>query len=433
MKRKYKKLLTIIFFLFVITLFFGISFAIYKSAKDNEEASIVLTDEYLSINFLDGKSFEEKELKPNDVVSRRVSVTNVNSSKTFLTINLMDINKTSNDLSLVVLDNDKNTIYDKKITNIDTVLLKGVDIEPGKTLSYTIMVKNDSNEVASFYANILVYKEIIKQSNNTFKDTLLENSQIKDYAVSMISGISNTDEGLIKTTDDLGESYVFRGNVLNNNLNFGGFNWKIVRINGDNTIRLVLFDALDNQVAYNDNSEETDNYQSKLFFKNSKIKGELDNFLSSNLQEVSKYIVDSIFCEDTTTFKEENDIIYLNPYNRVFTDNTPTLACMGNKISEKIGLLTVDEVVMAGAFQTNSNQNFYLFNGAINGPWWTLSGSQIIKKNNVVDAVSVNKDGSLNYEKKISTPLYVRPVISIDSNTVVSGDGTLENPYTIKQ
>ena len=107
--------------------------------------------------------------------------------------------------------------------------------------------------------------------------------------------------------------------------------------------------------------------------------------------------------------------------------------CMGTKLKEKIGLLTVDEVVLAGAFQKSSNNNFYLKSNMVNGSWWTLSGSQIIKRNNVVDAISVNRDGSLNFEKKVSTQMYVRPVINLDSNTTVTGKGTPDDPYVINK
>lgn len=432
MKKKYKKILASLILMLTLTLCICFSYGFYKSVKDNNEEAIVLTDEYLSVNYLDGRSFDIKELKPNDVVAKKISVTNVNTLTSYLTISLMDVNKSSDNLNLTVYDHENNIVYDKTITNIDTIIVKGVDLPAGQTLSYTLMVKNNGSESSSFYANILAYKEVVKQASNTFKDTLLKNNEVKDYSISLVSNISEDDEGLVKTADDMGDTYIFRGNVLNNNVNFSNFNWKILRINGDSTIRLVLTDVLDNQVAYNDDVEETEDYTSKLKFDNSKIKGELEKFLSTNLQENSKYIVESTFCEDTTTFKEENNIIYLNPYNRAFVDNTPTLTCMGNKIKSKIGLLTVDEIVLAGAYQKNSNTKYYLYNQAINNGYWTMSGSQILKNNNAVDAISVNKDGSLNYERKISTPLSIRPVINLDSNTIVSGDGSLDNPYTIK-
>ena len=433
MKLRYKRLLAIIFVLLIALSAVGVSFAVYKSETDDENATLVQTDEYLSINYLDGKNFDLKELLPGDTYSKKISITNVSNVSTYLTIGIMDINKTSDNLKLIVIDSDNKTVYDKLITNIDVEVVKGIDLGVGKTLSYTIMVKNEGNTSCEFYANILAYKEIIKQESKTFKDTILENSRVKELDSEVISSTSEEDEGLIRTQDDNGTTYVFRGNVTNNNVNFGGFNWKIVRINGDSTIRLISVTPLDSQIAYNDDSEVTEDYASKLEYKNSKVKEQLDSFLSSNLQENAKYIVESTFCEDTAVYTEENDTTILGSYNRVYTENKPSLTCAGNKLKEKIGLLTVDEVVLAGAYQNTSNNNFYLITNMVNGSWWTMSGSQIIKKNNVVDAISVNKDGSLNYEKKISTPMYVRPVINLDSNTTVSGTGTVDDPYMIKQ
>ena len=46
--------------------------------------------------------------------------------------------------------------------------------------------------------------------------------------------------GLYKTIDDYGDSYIFRGDVKNNNVYFGGYYWKIIRINGDGSIRLIF-------------------------------------------------------------------------------------------------------------------------------------------------------------------------------------------------
>ncbi|MBR1416550.1 MAG: hypothetical protein IJ572_01885 [Bacilli bacterium] len=433
MKKKYKMMLTIILAAFLLSVFMGFSYAIYRDKNiNNVDYSLVETDEFISINYLDGKTFDIKDFKSGDIYTKKISVTNVSQSDTYLTISLMDVSKTTNDLMLKVIDSENKTIYEKNITNIDTELVKSADLAAGKTLSYTIMIENTGSEKVSLYANILAYKEIVKQTNNTFKDTLLQNNKIATAKTKVGEEIANTDEGLIKTTDDQGEAYYFRGNVLNNNVNFGNMDWKIVRINGNSSIRLVLDSVLDNYYAYNDNNDEVENYTTKLIYNNSKVKNELESWLNTNLQEYSKYIVDSVFCEDTSVLNEENSILYLNNYNRIFTDNTPTLTCMGNKISSKIGLLTADEVEFAGAYQKASNNNYFLHSNNINTSWWTMSGSQVLERYNAVDAISVNKDGSLSFDKKISTPMGIRPVISIDSNTVVVGDGTIDNPYIIK-
>ncbi|HBA37993.1 MAG TPA: hypothetical protein DCY94_04665 [Firmicutes bacterium] len=47
-----------------------------------------------------------------------------------------------------------------------------------------------------------------------------------------------TAEGLYSMEDDYGTSYYFRGAVSNNYVKFGGFFWRIIRINGDGSIRM---------------------------------------------------------------------------------------------------------------------------------------------------------------------------------------------------
>ena len=52
--------------------------------------------------------------------------------------------------------------------------------------------------------------------------------------------VSNlSDKGLYKTVDDYGDTYYYRGKVDNNYVSFAGYVWRIVRINGDGSIRLI--------------------------------------------------------------------------------------------------------------------------------------------------------------------------------------------------
>ena len=54
-----------------------------------------------------------------------------------------------------------------------------------------------------------------------------------------IASSIRSEVGLYKTEDDYGDSYFFRGDVTNNNVLLGGYYWKIIRTNGDNSIRLI--------------------------------------------------------------------------------------------------------------------------------------------------------------------------------------------------
>ena len=53
------------------------------------------------------------------------------------------------------------------------------------------------------------------------------------------SKTATTDEGLFMTEDDEGASYYYRGAVKNNYVSFAGFIWRIIRRNGDGSIRMI--------------------------------------------------------------------------------------------------------------------------------------------------------------------------------------------------
>ncbi|HBA38114.1 MAG TPA: hypothetical protein DCY94_05275, partial [Firmicutes bacterium] len=48
-----------------------------------------------------------------------------------------------------------------------------------------------------------------------------------------------TEDGLYSLQDDYGTSYYYRGAVENNYVKFGGFFWRIIRINGDGSLRMI--------------------------------------------------------------------------------------------------------------------------------------------------------------------------------------------------
>ena len=55
-----------------------------------------------------------------------------------------------------------------------------------------------------------------------------------------INSSMDSQVGLYKVVDNDGDSYIYRGAVSNNNVYFGGYYWKILRINGDGSIRLIF-------------------------------------------------------------------------------------------------------------------------------------------------------------------------------------------------
>ena len=56
---------------------------------------------------------------------------------------------------------------------------------------------------------------------------------VEEYETSVSSS------GLYAALDDEGTSYYYRGNVLNNYVSYGGYIWRIIRRNGDGSIRMI--------------------------------------------------------------------------------------------------------------------------------------------------------------------------------------------------
>ena len=75
--------------------------------------------------------------------------------------------------------------------------------------------------------------------NNHESSIDIAKANIKSKGIPDFSKTATTDEGLFMTEDVEGESYYYRGAVKNNYVSFAGFTWKIIRRNGDGSIRMI--------------------------------------------------------------------------------------------------------------------------------------------------------------------------------------------------
>ena len=87
--------------------------------------------------------------------------------------------------------------------------------------------------------NTLAYKLLMSEGGTTIDDNLaIINQRSSSVSFSEIEATSSN-SGIYKTEDDDGASFYYRGVVNNNWVEFGGFYWRIVRINGNGSIRLL--------------------------------------------------------------------------------------------------------------------------------------------------------------------------------------------------
>ena len=294
---------------------------------------------------------------------------------------------------------------------------------------------------------------------------------------------------LVRTEDDLGYAYYYRGNVNDNYLNFNNMCWKIVRVSGDGSIKLILEDK---EHACNDTNYTQDNWEylgnipdeSKYithgFYEDNDSNVRLHDYLNNSyahsdkgkdqyigvsdiFKDFQEYEIDEnvsklksgewcyddnlysdIFMENkindiTTTFT--SDLAYLyGPEARLRTA-TNNLKCTGTKLTNfadntpmYVATLTTDEAVFAGVTFNYKSSNSYLnFETAAAYDVLLLSLSLSYRGIDSIANLSMIGDGRVENSYDISYWTSARPSINLKANIEFnSGDGTIGNPYTIK-
>ena len=105
-----------------------------------------------------------------------------------------------------------------------------------------IIVNSTSNRVGDTYCldnGFTKLSDCMLVINNHEKTTDIAKTNIKAKSTPDFSKTATTDEGLFMAEDDEGESYYYRGAVKNNYVSFAGFIWRIIRRNGDGSIRMI--------------------------------------------------------------------------------------------------------------------------------------------------------------------------------------------------
>ena len=150
-------------------------------------------------------------------------------------------------------------------------------------------------------------------------DESLQRITLADRITYKIASTIRSEVGLYAVPDDYGTSYIYRGDVLNNNVYFAGFYWKIIRMNGDGSIRMIYNgttpDATENATSINNatyqyNSHYSDpTYVGYMYGKDFSIHTSNETNYD-NIVALTEYYFGSSyeFDEETETFKLTGDI-----------------------------------------------------------------------------------------------------------------------------
>lgn len=256
---------------------------------------------------------------------------------------------------------------------------------------------------------------------------------------------ANITSGIFKNETNGEITYFYRGNVTNNYVSFAGYTWRIIKIDKYGT-RIILDSVIDSTSTWASNNTATslDNAISILSYSNSSVKTILDSWYNNNMASYSTIIKPSLFCEDVsyqsiTSSDNEYTTYYFGAYTRNgpnSSENNPELICPEQYTKTyNVGLISGDEVTLAGAlFNNNNNTNYYLYNSTITSSWWTISPSYYETASNTLGTMIVDGSNGKLYDQQnnntIANENAIRPVITIDTDRLSGGTGTFNDPYT---
>ena len=265
--------------------------------------------------------------------------------------------------------------------------------------------------------------------------------------------------------------------------------WRIIRINGDGSIRMiytgttaptestkVVMTGTGTQIgtsAFNSSTDKAEyvGYMYQLGQQHgnknstsSAIKTTIDNWYKTTTLETDlktkSLVVDQIFCNDRTastsnvTYSTTNyttltswnstgTTYYYGAYGRLddFNSNrTPILICPtasdkftvntsnGNgALTYPVGLITADEIAMAGGVKESANSSYYLYT---NQHYWSGTPESFYSGGDAFE-YSVYPSGANNGYTVYYIRYGARPVISLSSKAKLTGDGTYNDVYTL--
>ena len=386
-----------------------------------------------------------------------------------------------------VLDNKHNGYIVKEV---------GLNSKESKEFDLRLWIDYDTTKEQAAGMTYLSQVVIVTEPGKpTFAETILANNEVKTPITTPGAAISTADEALLASAeDDYGTSYYFRGAVTNNYVEFANKCWRIVRISGDDSVKLILHndnptgvanpcDAANNSASaafarysgetyksafnanYNDNAYVGFKYGTvgagdyALTHANTNKSTILTNleawYEKNNLKNYEKVIADTVWCNDKTNVTDTTfnpygysnvngqgyakNITYYGATQRLIsTSNSaggtgPSLKCNGelSKINSKVGLITADELALAGYAYAQNNKTTYLQENATDTYWWSLSPNYFNGYSAYVWYV-YGSIGSFDNFNDVFNTNGVRPSISLKSTTNVTGNGTSEDPYIIE-
>ena len=514
-KKKQKKVMIYILVISLICVV-GVSYAFFTAGMSSETSTTVRADAgTMKITYSGGANINLAGIYPKDDVwaTKTITVTGNNTTDAEMYYKLtlvVDSNtfKTDDPLQYELVSTNTST-NGEIIPNISKKDITGTSIELGSghfvkanNAKHTYLLKiyyprkatsQNANQGAAFSAHVEITSTKAPTVSNLAK-VILANNEVKAPLTTPGAAISTASEALLASAeDDYGTSYYFRGAVTNNYVEFANKCWRIVRVSGDGSVKLILHndnptgaanpcDAANNSAsaafarysgetyksAFNEKTDDnaylgfmygaagaTDYASTHANTNKSTILTNLETWYNNNISDYADKIADTVWCNDKTIVKDTtynpssyggnatglgfgiNKTWYGAAQRLLSTSGSaggtgPSLKCNGDlsKINSKVGLITADELAFAGYAYGLENSTTYLQENATDTYWCSLSPGLFNGSYALVWYI-IGSSGDFAHVYVFYTS-GVRPSISLKSTTNVTGNGTSEDPYVVE-
>ena len=224
----------------------------------------------------------------------------------------------------------------------------------------------------------------------------------------------------------MNSNYVFRGEKVNNYVQLGETLWRIVKMDSNHNMYLVINEYAGYTTSWDDRYNKNLDYGSGINnYSSSRIKEYLEEIYNEEKEGIR------IFTDDDRTKLSLLDVCSAKRDATSKTNNN-SIECKTTEKAQKLGLLTISDYINASidpdctSASSVSCQNYnYL---AIKTGWWTSTAVA----NSTAYAYAVGSNGVIR-ATRCSDYNNVRPVIKLSSRIMITtGDGTENNPYVIK-
>ena len=393
-KKKYVILVVVTIVISIVALF-GASYALLTMTLEGDK-KITLTAGILKVDFTDGNYINlENQAPVSDAKGQKMTpytftITNTGNINAYYHVSLEEeaTNTLTNNYLKMRLTNDKG--YDSGVVKVSGLgsgnfEIKGEEkLEPGEDnkVTYTLWMwlseDADNGAQGKEYKSKIVVTSYDRKSP-TVGNTLLEN----------IPKENQYDDGV--------DTFI-TGEDPNNYIWYSGKLWRAVSVNNDAKTTKLVTQWNISSINYSSGSTDFAGSYMEDWLNDTTV----DGFLG-NLRDYENFIVTD------ATWDATLDATSLGSITR--PNGTTT-------VTDAVGLLNMYEYQSSN----NGSTNGYLNNGLY---WWTLTPSSSSWLRSVFYNGNVNLNGP-------SGAGGVRPSINLKSTVrIVSGDGTLDNPYRL--